>query len=510
MLGKKPFTPAPEDQVELKPILGIRPGVYIAIVCLVVILLGLFLLLFYPGITRPGAMVVFSSEPVGAALRVDGVYLGTSPCKVFVPQGKHIIETVLPGFESQGIEYTIPGRLFASMLFPRRFPLEVRLTTAEPMAVLSTAVYDYAAWTFGGEPTATWQIPLSLSEGVYRIGNAAASSEADGIIAVAARYAVTGAALRDLLRAKFLASSGGITASPLGLAQSVSDIVAFLDNNPGSAAWLADILPSDSAAILVNSPWYQNQLASFAHITAGESLVPMPGEMSNQANDLPTGQIRVGGLLFTGIGGGKLVQGEPFPFQVPVESFLICTTEIPIPAYADFLDANPQWHPERRDSLQNQGLVSSEYLADYDGVTPMGNRVFTGISMVSWFAANAFCEWLTEKLPSSYAGWEIRLPTEAEWEFAAKSTQRWGRNIFIVNGGAWEWCSNPYSPLPFFAAPQEAVKAIGSPEYPVRGGSWLNSGLVSLETRASLPPASCSSFVSFRPVIARSGGGLYP
>jgi hypothetical protein len=370
---------------------------------------------------------------------------------------------------------------------------------------LAAAAYDYSAWTFGGEPTPSWQIPLSLSEGVYRIGNAATSREADGIIIAAACYAVTGAALRDLVRAKFLASSGGISPSPLNVTRSVSDIVTFLGENSGSAAWLASVLPSESAAILINSAWYQNQLAFFADITAGESLASMPGETSNLTDDLPASQIRVGGLLFTGIGSGTLVQGEPFPFQVPVGSFLICATEIPIPAYDDFLDANPQWRPEQRDTLQNQGLVSSEYLADYDGVIPTGNRAFTGISMVSWYAANAFCEWLTEKLPNSFAGWEIRLPTEAEWEYAAKSTQRWGRNIFAINGGAWEWCSNPYSPLPFIAAPIEAVNAIGSVEYPVRGGSWLNaSGMVSLETRASLPPATCSSFVTFRPVIARS------
>jgi hypothetical protein len=478
--------------------------VYVAIICLVVLLLGLFLLLFFPGIARPGAMVVFSCEPVGAALRVDGVYLGTSSCKVFVPRGAHIIEAVLPGFESQRIECEIPARLFASMLVPRRFPVEVQLTTTNPMAVLAAAAYDYSAWTFAGEPNPTWQVPLSLSEGVYRIGNAAASRGADGIIAAAARYAVTGAALRDLSRAKFLASSGGVATSPLGITRSVSDIVAFLDKNPGSAAWLASILPSDSATILINSAWYQNQLASFAHITAGESLAPMPGETSNQADDLPTNQIRVGGLLFTGIGAGTLVQGEPFPFQVPVKSFLICVTEIPIPAYADFLDANPQWRPERRDLLQDQGLVNSEYLADYDSTTPVGNRAFTGISMVSWFAANAFCEWLTEKLPNSFEGWEVRLPTEAEWEYAAKSTQRWGRSLFTVNGSVWEWCSNPYSPIPFFDAPQEAVNVVGSPEYPVRGGSLQNvSGITNLETRASLPPISCSPFVSFRPVIAR-------
>jgi formylglycine-generating enzyme required for sulfatase activity len=501
MLRKKPPAPTSDDEdiVRLKPILGIRPGVYLAIACAVVLLVILFLVLVYPGITRPGSMVVFSSDPSGAALRVDDVYLGTSPCKVFVSGGDHVMEMVLPGFETKRVECAIPGRLFGSLFFPKRYDLNVQLHTTDPMAALTASAGEYAAWSFGGEPTAVWQIPLSLSEGVYRVG---AVEGTDRIIAASARFAVTRAALRDLIRAQFLASSGGVSPSPLGMVHSISTILAFLADNPGSAAWLADTLPSDSTAILISSAWYQSQLAAFADITAGEELAARPGEGSAPA---PLSQVRVGGLMFTGIGGGRLVQGEPFPHQVPIESFMICVTGIPIPAYADFLDANPRWRPDQRDTLEKQGLVSGEYLADFENDAPFGiGRINEGISSVSWFAAKAYCDWLSTRLPASLAGWEVRLPTESEWEYAAKSTLKWGSGIIAMGGSAWEWCANPYSPLPFLAASPEAVSLIGSPEYPVRGGSWFNSlGSVNSETRASLPPETCSPFVSFRPVIAR-------
>jgi formylglycine-generating enzyme required for sulfatase activity len=492
-------TPEPEDQVTLKPILGMRPGVYLAIAGGAVILIALFFLLLYPGIAHPGAMIVFTSDPAGAALRVDDVYIGASPCRVFVPKGEHAVSVVLPGFDTERISCTIPSRVFASALFPRRFNLNISLSAAEPAKVLQAAVLEYAAWSFGGEPTATWQIPLCLSEGVYRAGGDAA--DANGILAAAARFAVTRAALRDLVRAQTLALNNGNVPSPLTLAHSFTQAAAFLANNPGSAAWLADTLPhQNSAALLISSAWYQNQLAAFADVTAGEVLAD-----SGPVPELPASQIRVGGLLFTGLGGGILAQGEPFPHTMPIDAFLICTAEVPVPAYADFLDAVPQWRTDQTETLEQQSLATNEYLADFGTVTVVGgNPINASVRSVSWFAAQAFCRWLSGKLPDSFSDWEVRLPTEAEWEYAAKSSLKSdGRNVIFAPDNTWEWCVDPYSPLPFLSAPYETA-GVGSPEYSLRGGSWMNAAAkISYETRASLPPQACSSFVSFRPIIAR-------
>ena len=506
MLGKKSSTPPePEDRVHLKPIGGIRPGVYLAVSGLIIVLAVLFFVLLYPGIIRPGARVVFTSEPSGAALRVNDVYVGTSPCTLFVPRGEQIIEAALPGFDTARLECAIPSRLFASALFPRRYNLNIRLNAANPAAALALSARDYAAWSFGGEPTAAWQMPLNLSEGVYRAGSAGAAgvSEMDGILAAAARFAVSRASLRDLVRAAVLAGNGGNAPSPLTVTQSLARAAAYFANNAGSAAWLADILPADSAGMLINSAWYQNQLAAFAGVTSGESLAAPP-DVTDPA--LPVNQIRVNGLLFTGVGGGVLAQGEPFPRQRAIDAFMMCITEIPVSAYADFLDDVPQWRPDQRETLDTQGLVTGEYLTDFETTAATGSRVDAGVSSVSWYAANAFCQWLTGKLPGIFSGWEIRLPTEAEWEYAAKSAQKWGGGIYTLDGGAWEWCADPYVPLPFLSAPAQAIAAVGSPQRPVRGGSWLNTaGSVTAETRACLPPEVCSPFVSFRPVIAPRG-----
>jgi hypothetical protein len=489
----------PDDQVRLKPILGLKPGVYLALIYGIVILLALYFILLHPGITKPGAVVVFTSEPWGAALRVDGLYTGTSPCKVFVPKGRHEIEVVLPGFTSERIEAGIPGRVFASLLFPRRFPLYTKLAASEPLKPLEIASHEFAEWSFGGEPTASWQIPMALSEGVYRTGSASVNT--GGILAAAARFAVTRAGLRDLVRAKNLSANGGNAASPLSLIRSVSDIASFLDGNANAAAWLADTLPQEPAGLLISSSWYQNQLSGYAELIEKGKLSAEPGESSPDNPPFP--QIRVAGLLFTGLSGGILARGEPFAHLAPIEPFMICSTVVPSPAFADFLDAKPQWGPDQREALESQGLVTGEYLADFEAGV---GRTITGISAVSWYAARAYCEWLETKLPDSLSGYTVRLPTEAEWEYAVKSAEKWNRQGLLVRGNAWEWCGDPYSPLPFIFAPPEAIASVGSPEYPLRGGSAPNAVMpVNAETRASLPPESCSVFVSFRPVIARKG-----
>jgi hypothetical protein len=410
------------DNVNLKPFNGIRPGVYLSILYALILIGIFFAVLLLPGIIRPTAAIVFNSEPQGAALRVDGSYMGTSPDIIRVSKGYHTLEAVLPGFNHTVINCDIPSRAFASLFFPKPYPVEIILTTSDPAGAFALAAADYAAWSFGGEPTIAWQIPLSLSEGVYRTGPLH-NPELDEILNAAVRFTGTRAALRDLVRAKTLLDNGGLAPS-LSLTASLSDIIQFLSENPGTAAWLSALLPSEAAAVVKSSAWFTNEAVN-TQITGN----------SNGTN------INVAGLSFSGFG-----------------SFYICDTPITDTLYETFLSENPQSESD-----------------DYPG-----ELVKTGyITAVSWYAANAFCEWLSEKLPPSVKDHEIRLPTEAEWKFAA------------INSDNWEWCADPYTHFPRFAASASAIERIGSPERVLCGPE-----------RASLPPDFLSPFVTFRPVIA--------
>jgi hypothetical protein len=434
-IDKQPET---EDIVKLKPILGVRPGVYLSFLYLIIILTFLFFLLVFPGIKNPGSVLQVKTEPVGAAIRVNGTYMGTYRETIFVPKGVHTIQAVLPGFEMQSAVFNIPGRVFASLFFPRRYPVDFTLKTNNAEAVLTQAAGEFAAWSFGGEPTAAWQIPLSLSEGVYRIGNESIPYAAD-ILQAASRFTVTRAALRDITRAKVLLGNEGLSPFTAGLTGSVFGIFAFLSENPGSAAWLSNLLPPESAAIVKASAWYKNELNAPAAISAA----PVQG------------RLELAGLVFTGISGS---------------GFMVSETTVPRIVFETFLNENHSWRNEE----------TSDFL-------------------ISWYAANAFCQWLTGRLPLSMVNtdnpMEVRLPTEAEWELAFLSGIVGSDTV----ARSWEWCADPFAPLTFIKASPKAVNAVGSPERTLRS----RPSQTAIEGRASLPGYFSSPSVTFRPVIAQ-------
>ena len=168
----------------------------------------------------------------------------------------------------------------------------------------------------------------------------------------------------------------------------------------------------------------------------------------------------------------------------------------------------------------------------------MGNNpsAFKGeqlpVENVSWEDCQAFLKKLNEKTGQPY-----RLPTEAEWEYAArggaffKHTKYAGSNnldevawyagnagskthpvgqkkanqlgLFDMSGNVWEWCSDWYGPYKDNKNPVLNPKGADKGEFRVyRGGSWnYYARGCRVSNRFNYTPAARRSYLGFRLVL---------
>ena len=153
--------------------------------------------------------------------------------------------------------------------------------------------------------------------------------------------------------------------------------------------------------------------------------------------------------------------------------------------------------------------------------------------MVSKYGADVYCAWLSSKTGKTY-----RLPTEAEWEFAArggtqslrykyaganepdgvawcsdnsssashpvglKKTNELG--LYDLSGNVWEWCADWYDGDYYKNSPSTNPQGPDSGTISVlRGGSWkVNANYSRISNRLFYSPDNGDYFIGFR--VARN------
>jgi formylglycine-generating enzyme required for sulfatase activity len=254
---------------------------------------------------------------------------------------------------------------------------------------------------------------------------------------------------------------------------------------------------------------------------------PQPAAPVGGSADRPPALIEVPAGPFT-MGAGT--DRDPLAFEnerwspatgsgtVDLPAFYMAVTETTVGQFAAFVQATR--HPVDARALEGAG--------DHP------------VRFVSWPDALAYCRWLEATLPTMpgvpaaigdrlRAGWRISLPSEAQWEKAARGGDGrrfpWGPearrdranfesgavaavgqfpcpecpySLRDMSGNVWEWTSSPYQPYPYTEADDRA-NLDADALWVMRGGHYGDpSRMVRTTVRGAAEPGARRAFIGFR------------
>ena len=304
----------------------------------------------------------------------------------------------------------------------------------------------------------------------------------------------------------------------------------YLDNFPQgqhrreAQAWIAqqeadiqlekDIQAWEEAKEMGTPAAYQKYLAEFPQGNFREvAQIRLQKASPILSEDIPPYPKMIpipGGTFMMGSKNG--VKDERPPYEVTISNFELAETEVTFEQYDYFCEQT------KREKPNDEGWGR--------GTRP--------VIYVSWEDAKAYCDWLSKE-----TGHRYRLPTEAEWEYAAgggslnrsewagtnseaslrsygnfsgtggedrfgntapvKSFNKNSLGLYDMSGNIWEWCADWYGNYPRKSEKDPKGPSSGSLRV-YRGGSWYNyASALRVACRGSNNPDDRHLDLGFRP-----------
>ena len=232
---------------------------------------------------------------------------------------------------------------------------------------------------------------------------------------------------------------------------------------------------------------------------------------------IPAGQFQMGSDNYAADNAAD--DDEQPVHTVHLDAFYMDIYEVTNAQFKAFVDANPQWQKDKIDARFHDG----DYLRQWRDNTYPEGKANHPVVYVSWYAAMAYAEWAGK-----------RLPTEAEWEYAARgglAGQTYpsgntisatdvnydrhvghptavgnyppnGYGLYDMAGNVWEWCLDKYD-ADFYRASLNSRNPVS-----VSGGqplAWLLEHFKHLQEERVLRGGSWNNFAQFMRVANRNG-----
>lgn len=525
--------------VRLKPVLGIPPGTYLTVIYGFVLIVALFLVILYPGLHTPGGRIEVTATPPNVTITLDDQLAGTTPLAVDAASGTHELTFMRAGFEPETRMVEVPSRVIGTIIWRKRVKVHAKMRLIDGTKLLRRHVAEFAGSSHANE--------IILDAG--RALSQASPGDKYSFIYNMAQFIDRRQALGWLIQAAATAASDGGLVTPQ-TARILFEWFARLDHDyQGLPLWLSSALPDELRKPLSAQGWFTMHADAYRRELTAYRPPGRPAVFPEAFS--------VNGIGFRAVPSGTLLMGDDVDRTVPppdthdhqphlreVAPFMMAETEISNRQFAQFVAEVPRWAPNGAALLVSEGVAEPTYLSSWEDGQPPSDALDKPVTHVSYQAAAAFAAWLNTTLPKSPElsphELTVRLPTEAEWEWAARgglsgnpypngltigkarlagsktinpgpapTSQPNGYGLYDLLGNVWEWTNTWYAPASYLLAAGAGTLAgpsIGpstGAEKVVRGGSWATRReLIRLHSRGAQEPSWTTPYLGFRVVIA--------